>query len=80
MLPFLILIEQFCDPPVFNAGGYIQYKCGKDGYQYGSECTVSCRGNYPLIGNNKMICEKNATSNELYWDWGAQERPYCKRM
>lgn len=74
-----VFAEQFCSPPVFNGDHYLYYTCGKSGYQYGSECTLDCKGSYPLVGNNKMVCDRNATSDELYWDWGSQGKPYCKR-
>ncbi|CAG2209563.1 unnamed protein product [Mytilus edulis] len=77
---FYIFVEkQFCSPPIFNGDRYLYFTCGKLGYQYGSECTIGCKGSYPLVGNNKMLCERNATSDELYWDWGNQEKPYCKQ-
>ncbi|OWF34525.1 Signal peptide, CUB and EGF-like domain-containing protein 3 [Mizuhopecten yessoensis] len=51
-----------------------------EGFIYGSSCNLSCRGSYPLIGNDQMYCDRNSTnSRSTYWNWGNGPKPYCKQ-
>lgn len=57
---------------------YMLYKC-PDGFTYGSECSLGCKGKFPLVGNETIVCEKNSTSvsTKGYWEKGDIE-PFCK--
>ncbi|XP_033740050.1 uncharacterized protein LOC117327254 [Pecten maximus] len=70
--------QQICDPPNI-IDQYIEIDC-PNGFSYGSECYLSCRGSYPLIGSDRISCERNTTNpKEVYWDMGTQGIPYCKQ-
>ncbi|XP_069124612.1 sushi, von Willebrand factor type A, EGF and pentraxin domain-containing protein 1-like isoform X1 [Argopecten irradians] len=75
---FFVIVEMLqCGPPVIQ-NPYVVITC-PNGYTFGSSCTVSCRGSYPLIGNDKMYCDRNSTNPKLtYWNWGSST-PYCKQ-
>ena len=61
---------------------YIEWDC-PNGYTFGLECKLSCKGNFPLIGNDTLTCETNQTQPNkrpyAFWDWGDGQEPFCKR-
>lgn len=75
---FWVDVEELrCNPPLIT-DRYLLYKCPA-GFTYGSECSLGCKGNFPLIGNETIVCEKNSTSvsTKGYWEKGDIE-PFCK--
>lgn len=66
-----------CSPPILTDRYMIQ-DCS-NGYSYGSNCSLSCMGGFPLIGNDTITCEKteNDSIKITYWDVGSYN-PYCK--
>ncbi|OWF49853.1 uncharacterized protein LOC110451156 [Mizuhopecten yessoensis] len=70
--------QQICDPPKI-IDSYMNIDCA-NGFSYGSNCSLTCRGSYPLIGNDRISCERNTTYPKVvYWDMGTDEQPYCKQ-
>lgn len=69
--------ELMCSPPDLTDRYMIQ-DC-PNGYSYGSNCSLSCMGGFPLIGNDMIVCEKteNDSIKLTYWNVGAYN-PYCK--
>lgn len=75
---FWVDVEELrCNPPLIT-DRYMLYKC-PHGFTYGSECSLVCRGKFPLVGNETIVCEKNSTSvsTKGYWEKGDIE-PFCK--
>lgn len=75
---FLVDVEELrCNPPLIT-DRYMFYKC-PHGFTYGSECSLVCKGKFPLVGNETIVCEKNSTSvsTKGYWEKGDIE-PFCK--
>lgn len=66
-----------CTPPVL-IDRYMIQDCS-NGYSYGSNCSLSCMGGFPLIGNDTITCEKteNDSIKPTYWNVGTYN-PYCK--
>lgn len=66
-----------CSPPILTDRYMIQ-DCS-NGYSYGSNCSLSCMGGFPLIGNDTITCEKteNGSIKTTYWDVGSYNQ-YCK--
>lgn len=71
----LCLTVLICSPPVIN-DRFLTFDC-PDGYGYGSSCSLSCMGSFPLVGNDVITCERNNDSMATYWDVGS-ETSYCK--
>lgn len=73
-----MLVESRCSPPTFD-DSFIQLNCSEE-LTYGSKCNLRCFANFPLVGNDTIVCEKNSTSDQtkMYWDKGDFE-PYCQR-
>ncbi|XP_060063505.1 uncharacterized protein LOC132543964 [Ylistrum balloti] len=76
---FFVIVEKLlCDPPAI-VDPFMKLTC-PDGFIYGSSCSLSCKGSYPLIGNDKMYCDRNSTNSKFtYWNWGSGPKPYCKQ-
>lgn len=56
---------------------YLSYQC-PDGYSFGSTCQLKCIGNFSLIGNDSIRCERNDSFTPPlgYWDM-EDSQPYC---
>lgn len=69
--------ELQCRAPYFN-DHLIYYKC--DGFSYGYECNLICKGNLSIDGNDTIVCEKDPKGDfsRAKWDTG-QKEPICKR-
>lgn len=74
---YIRIQELMCTPPVLTDRYMIQ-DCS-NGYSYGSNCSLSCMGGFPLIGNDTITCEKteNDSIKPTYWNVGTYN-PYCK--
>ena len=58
----------------------MEYVCVGTTYTYGTECTLSCSDNLPLVGSDLIVCERDDSSSDLSvgaWNWELGEKPYC---
>lgn len=69
--------ELRCDPPIIT-DTFMKYNCS-NGFKYGSICNLQCIGEFPLVGNDSIVCEKKSTNDppSTYWNKGPRD-PYCK--
>jgi len=72
-----------CGHPLdlFESDTSIWFNCSMGTYTYGDWCSVQCRNNLPLEGNDLVTCEMNDTTigePSVYWDWGNGGQPYCR--
>ncbi|XP_033728922.1 uncharacterized protein LOC117318031, partial [Pecten maximus] len=76
---FLVYVDQqICDPPKIN-DQYMEIEC-PEGFSFGSECNLTCRGSYPLIGSDTISCVRNKRNpKKVHWYMGRGEKPYCKQ-
>ncbi|XP_071103521.1 sushi, von Willebrand factor type A, EGF and pentraxin domain-containing protein 1-like [Haliotis cracherodii] len=72
-----------CKPPELEGEYLIMPACNPPFY-LGSVCTVNCRYDLPVEGNNYITCSETPGSNRVqYWDWGQHDtppksKPFCK--
>ncbi|KAJ8300327.1 hypothetical protein KUTeg_021846 [Tegillarca granosa] len=60
---------------------FLLYTCPNNKFTYGSSCTLSCFGTYPLVGNSTIVCDKDENSYPTVgvWRHGSNTEPFCRR-
>ncbi|XP_050418511.2 sushi, von Willebrand factor type A, EGF and pentraxin domain-containing protein 1-like [Patella vulgata] len=51
------------------------------GYTLGSQCSIGCISGLPLVGSNKITCEKDDSDPpKTSWDFSLDSRPFCRAL